>query len=137
AGLSQGQLATYLEVHRTTVIRWETGQGRPDLAQEQELLDLASCSSEQLAEMLCEGMSEDLGKPVRIGKDGGGYRPSTALAKGRAAIRKLGGEIPEIVARTLDNQVHTTQLIGLAFERSCSDLEQLADRCLEGEEQDP
>ncbi|MCP3957391.1 MAG: hypothetical protein GY719_06025, partial [bacterium] len=41
-------------------------------------------------------------------KDGGGYRPSTALAKGRAAIRKLGGEIPEIVARTLDNQVHTT-----------------------------
>ncbi|MCP3961120.1 MAG: helix-turn-helix transcriptional regulator, partial [bacterium] len=46
AGLSQGQLATYLEVHRTTVIRWETGQGRPDLAQEQELLDLASCSSE-------------------------------------------------------------------------------------------
>ena len=130
AKLSQAQLAVHLKCHRSTVNKWETGKARPDPEQERELLKLADCSQEELAEMVCEQMSEVIGKAVRIVEGGESYQPFSALAKARALRRKADGRVPQAMLRAFNNKIHTTQFLGLVFERSKADMEELGRDCL-------
>lgn len=69
-----------------------------------------------------------IGKRVAIGA-GDGYRPSLPLARARQVAARLGPRLPGNRARVLNNQTHTNQLIGILYERSNADLEELVNDC--------
>ena len=128
SGLSQGQLATQLDVNRHTLANYETGKTRPDQARERRLVELAKCSNQQFAEVFCQCLSEVLG--CRVAITDGDYQPTTAAARAERALHALRGEIPEPMLRALANQIHITQLMCLTFERQATNLEELTHDCL-------
>ncbi len=126
--LSQTRLADRLGVHRVTVCNYESGKARPDEGHERALLELATCSREELAELLCERLSELLEKRVLITPEAPG-QPSTVLGRARALLSRGRSNVPEEMFRTLHNHVHAHQHLCLMLERSSADLDDLAEAC--------
>ncbi len=128
--LSQEQFASLLGVTRDTLRRYESGKNRPDLETERKLVEASGCSDLELVEMLCEISSEELG--MRVGITGGedGYRPGTSLARAEEVRRRYGGEMDESELRTLNNKMHTAQLMRMTYERLNGDLDEYVGDCL-------
>ncbi len=131
AKLSQTELATRLGLCRTTVYKYEAGIARPDPEREQILLDLSGCSPRELAELICEQLSNALLTRVGILDDREKYAPATPLEKARAVLADGRAGIPDALHRALLNTIHTTQTQALLLERSSADLEELARDCAE------
>ncbi len=129
AGLSQVQLAAQLDITRNTVSNYESGATRPDPRREQKLVELAACSDEEATELFCERLSEILHRRVAIVEDRPEYEPATALGRARRLLRGSRAELPDALQRALANKINTTELLGLAFERLCADLEDLLLDC--------
>ncbi len=137
AGLSQSELATRLGLCRTTIYKYESGITRPDPEQEQILLELSGCSGRELAELVCEQLSQALLTRVGFLDDRGLDQPATPLGKAHAVLAGGRAGIPDALYRALLNQMHTTQTLGLLLERSCADLEELARDCSERARAEP
>ncbi|MCP3964435.1 MAG: helix-turn-helix transcriptional regulator [bacterium] len=132
AGLSQAQLATQLDVSRHTLGNYESGKTRPDPGLERRLVELGQCSKEQLVELVCEQLSEEVGSRVAIIE--GDYRPTTVVSRAERALRALRGQVsecqvPDATLRRLADKIHVTQLMCLAFERQIAGLEELTHDC--------
>ncbi len=130
-GLTQEALAVALGVNRATVSRYESGRAQPDKEREEKLLELAKCSKEELAELVCEQLSKLTGRRVGILESRGGYEPTTALAKAYAVVRDHAERLSNTLMRALNNKIGTTQLMGLTLERLNADLVELTRDCLE------
>lgn len=132
AGMTQSELADALGVSRMTVVRFESGRANPNKKQEQRMLELAVCSKVELAELICQQVSGQIERPVRILEEPGGYEPSTALVEAQVFLEQRGGELSAVLARALGNKISTTQLMELAIEKNNKDLAELTRGCREG-----
>ena len=131
SGLTQAELGKRLGVSRITVVRFENGRAQPEKEQEEKLQELAQCSDEELAELICRHLSRRIGRRVGIHPGRGAYEPASALAKAYSLLEDAADEIPPAMARALHNKISTAQLLGLAFERTNADLVELTRDCLE------
>ena len=130
AGLTQAELADTLKVSRRTVMRFECGQAHPDKEQERRLRELAKCSNEEFAELVCKRLSQWIQRPVAIVASHGAYEPTTALARAYGVVREHAERLSGALLRALNNKINTTQLMGLAFDRHNADLMELTRDCL-------
>lgn len=129
SGLTQGEMASALELSRYTMNKVEAGRAQLNGSQERQLLELARCSQEAFAELLCQQLSELLRRRVAIDSGPGSYEPSTALGRAHALLREHRETLPAALRRTLDSRINTAQLLGLAFERNNADLMELIEDC--------
>ena len=130
SGLSRTQFATQIEVKPNTLTNYETGRTRPALGTERKLTEVSRCSNLELAEMLCEIVSDALRMRVSILQDQQGYQPATSLASAEHIRQHYGNELSESERRTLGNKMHTAQLMQLVWERYNADLDEFAADCL-------
>jgi len=131
AGLTQAQLSSILGLSRATVINVELGRSQLHPDDERRLIELADCSREEFAELACQQLSVFLKKQVCIRQEAEIYEPTTALGRARKTVSDHGLSLPTTLMRALNSRIHSTQLLGLAFERNNADLEELARDCLE------
>ncbi len=92
---------------------------------------VAKCTREEFGELLCQALSEYLGKTFGPQNGHQGYEPSTALAMAFALLRENKANLPPNMRRTLNNRISTTQLMGYTFDRNNADLVELTEECRE------
>jgi len=134
--LSQELVASELGVTRQTVTNYESGKTRPEPSRERQLVALARCSLQELAELTCEEISTVLQQRVAILPDDKVYEPTTALGQAECLLRRRP-VIPRSMLWSLDNKMHVTRLMVLALERLHADLRQHIADCLEAEKRQP
>ncbi len=130
-GLSQAQFGNAVGATRQTIGKFEAGVAWPNEMQEKRILQVADCSKEEFAELVCEQLSKQVEKPVGIRESHGGYEPSTALARAYAVLRRPAARLPAGMVRALNNKINTTRLLSLAYERNNADLLELTQDCHE------
>ncbi len=128
-GMTQADLGTALGVSRMTVMRFESGRAQLEEQQELKFLDLAKCTHEEFAELVCEQLTKLIDRRVGIYEGEEAYQPTIALRKAGVLLKKHGTEISPALARALSNNIDTTQLMGLAFERNRAGLVELTRDC--------
>lgn len=116
AGMTQAQLGTGLDTSRMTVMRVESGRTRYDKQQEQRLKELARCSDLEFAELVCEPLSELIGRRVGL-CEGNEYRPTTALAAAQAMLNQQAAELRPEKIKALQDLIRAVQFLELAIER--------------------
>ena len=127
--LTRKQFATQLDVNRDTLRNYEAGKTRPDLETEQKMLEISQCSDLELAEMLCEITSGELGMRVAIVDGEHDYQPTTSLARARRVRRHYDDQLSDLERRALDNKLHTAHLMQVLIERHNADLDEYATDC--------
>lgn len=130
-GLSQTDFGKIIGARRQTVSKFEAGKAQPDRAQEMRILEAAQCSKEELAELICEQLSELIDRPVRVGEGTAGYEPTTALARANALLRKPVDRLPAAMVRALNKRIRATRLLSIVFESNNADLVELTLDCHE------
>ena len=130
-GLSQTDFGKIIGARRQTVSKFESGKAQPDKAQETRILEVTQCSKEELAELICEQLSELIDRPVGVGEDVGGYEPTTALARANALLRKPVDRLPAPMVRALNKRIRATRLLSIVFESNTEDLVELTLDCHE------
>ncbi len=128
-GLSQTDFGKRVGARRQTVSKFESGQAQPSKEQEMRILETAKCSKEELVELVCEQLSELLGRPVQISEIDTGYEPTTALTKANALVRKPLSGPPAALIRALRKKIDTTRLLAITFESNNADLVELIRDC--------
>ncbi len=123
SGLTRKQFAARIEIGRDTLRNYEAGVTRPDPAIENKMLEVTHCSKLELAELFGEILSEELGVRVGVDDEQKGYRPGP-LAGAEQTLRRYGDELSDVERRTLDNKMHTAQLMRLVWERQIADLDE-------------
>ncbi len=118
AGMTQAQLGTALATSRMTVMRVESGRARFDKKQERRLKELAQCSDLEFAELVCDPLSELIGRRVGIHEGAGEYRPTTALAAGHALLNQHAAALCPKEVQALQDRITLTQHLELALEKS-------------------
>ena len=116
AGLTQDQLASALATSRMTVVRFESGRARPDKHQEAKLKELAKCSDREAVELMCQKMSEMIGRRVGVLDNGDAYLPATALAAAYALLDEQSSELGPRRTRTLQRRIRLCQALETAIE---------------------
>ncbi len=131
SGLTQEELGDELGISRWTVGKIEAGRAWLDADREERFLELTRCSKEESCELLCQALSEDLGKRVGIDGSHGAYEPATALARVYAVLREYDASLPASMRRTLNKRIEITQLMGYVYDKNNADLVELAQDCRE------
>ena len=126
-GLSQGELAKRVGACRTSVSQWENGKARPDPETERKLVELARITRDEIGEVLCEGIGNELKKEVSIGEELAGCRPSITVRRARRLVQRAKGNVPKGLLRIFRNQIHAAEAQGLSYDRAQSDLDDAAD----------
>lgn len=117
-GMTQAQLAVALATSRMTVIRFESGQARPDETQERRLMELARCSDVEFVELVCQELSKRIGRRVLVHEGDDAYQPTTALAAAYTLLEQQATEIPPDETQALQDDIRITQHIAIALEKS-------------------
>ena len=128
-GMTQEEFGAAIGCSRRTVARFESGCAQPDEKQEKKMLELARCTREELAEMVCAEVSAVIGKRVGIDESEIAYKPTTELARAYALLERHLDEISPPMVRALQNDIDATQLMGLAFESKRKGLKALTREC--------
>ncbi len=127
--LTRKQFAVKSGLSYGTLRNYEKGRTRPELQSEEKLLAAAACSDLEIAELLCELMSEELEVRVGIVDGEAGYRPGSSLIRAEEFRRRFGDELDDSQLRTLNNKIHTAQLMRMVYERHNADLDEYIADC--------
>ena len=127
--MSRTRFAALIGVTPNTLTNYEKGNTRPDPETERKMIQASRCSDLELAEIVCEVVSEQFGFRVAITEGERGYRPTTALAAAEQIRRHFDDELTTSERRALDNKLHTAQLAQLLCERHFADLSEYAADC--------
>ena len=126
-GLSQKELAKRVDACRTSISQWENGKARPDPESEKKLIGLARITQDEIGEVLCEGIGEELKKEVSIGEELAGCRPSISVRQARLLAQHANGRAPKGLLRVFRNQIHAAEERGLSYDRAQTDLDDVAE----------
>lgn len=128
AGLTQARLATALQTSRMTIMRFESGRARPEKEQEEKLKQLAGCSDVQFAELLCEQLSERIGRRVGL-QEGAAYQATTALAAAYRLLERHSTRMCPEQIQALQEKISLTQFLELALKKCNTSLARHIRRC--------
>ena len=131
AGLSKTGLAPLIESSRYTVTRFENGTSLPTTEQVEKLLELARCTHERGAEMVCEELRNRTEKRFGILPDNGVYASTATAKKAEILVTKYPHRLSAVVLEALHAKLKTIRLVGLANQGHHEELRQLVERGLD------
>ncbi len=136
ASMTQDQLGSALGTSRMTVMRVESGRARYDKHQEQRLKELAKCSDLDFAELVCQRLSERIGRRVGIYEGDDEYQPTTAVAAAQAMVSRQAARLQPAHISALRELIRIAQSLEIALENCNAGLLERIGRCRDYLERD-
>ena len=130
AGLTKKDLAPLIQSSRYTVTKFENGTSLPKAAQVEKLLELARCTQQRGAEMVCEELGKRIDRQVRVLPRDAARVSATLLAKGEILVSDYGHRLSPMLLAALRAKIKTSQLMGLANEGNNAELQNLVEQAM-------